>query len=68
MVSKRRLLDSAFPLDEPTQPIRMVDGCPPGGVAPMTVALLICNTVAAAERSAAKMPKTKIPFPLNHPA
>jgi methylenetetrahydrofolate dehydrogenase (NADP+)/methenyltetrahydrofolate cyclohydrolase len=34
----------------------------PGGVGPMTVTMLICNTVAAAERNAAKNAQ-KIPVP-----
>ena len=29
----------------------------PGGVGPMTVTMLICNTVAAAERAAARSPQ-----------
>ncbi len=33
----------------------------PGGVGPMTVTMLICNTVAAAERSAAKNPELQAP-------
>jgi methylenetetrahydrofolate dehydrogenase (NADP+)/methenyltetrahydrofolate cyclohydrolase len=35
----------------------------PGGVGPMTVTMLICNTVAAAERSAAKNAETRKPIP-----
>jgi methylenetetrahydrofolate dehydrogenase (NADP+) / methenyltetrahydrofolate cyclohydrolase len=35
----------------------------PGGVGPMTVTMLICNTVAAAERSAAKNADSRNPVP-----
>jgi methylenetetrahydrofolate dehydrogenase (NADP+) / methenyltetrahydrofolate cyclohydrolase len=35
----------------------------PGGVGPMTVTMLICNTVAAAERSAAKNAQSRNPVP-----
>jgi methylenetetrahydrofolate dehydrogenase (NADP+)/methenyltetrahydrofolate cyclohydrolase len=35
----------------------------PGGVGPMTVTMLICNTVAAAERSAAKNAESRNPVP-----
>ena len=35
----------------------------PGGVGPMTVTMLICNTVAAAERCSAKQAETRDPAP-----